>query len=133
MKKFIKEYAHKILRKLKDKGKLLSQLQRQPGVSTPDTNASTSQPRSVDDDAAMVRDMFEPDHDDEEDDDDDADMEADSSHRADDLAPLGQTPDDASPGDPLKMIADALAAEDRKAAFLSTSATENVPAERTLF
>jgi histone-lysine N-methyltransferase SETD2 len=133
MKKFIKEYAHKILKKLKDKGKLLSQLQRQPGVSTPDTPASASQPRSVDDDAAMVRDMFEPN---QEDEDDDVDMEADSSQRADDLAELGQTPDDgsvnASPVDALKMIADALAAEDRKAAFMTPPATEKLSAERTL-
>ncbi len=66
MKSFIKEYAHKILKKLKEKGKLLDP-HRDVSRRTSEADSSRQgvpgpgSANSMEDDALLVRDMFGPD------------------------------------------------------------------------
>ncbi len=86
MVKFIKEYSHKMLKKLKDKGKLVSQRRSKGSSSTPDTPASAfDRQRSFNEDESvdMVQTIFNgQDDDDDDDEDEDADMDAASGDRA---------------------------------------------------
>lgn len=121
MKAFIKEYSHKVLKKLKEKGKLKkqnSQLASTSSLNMPSSHHTAQDAQQKD--ADFVNSMFGPELDE---DGEDEDMDATSGQRAESLAPLGSTPDD---GSTQQSPMDALAQIKAMAALVTDSKTETV-------